>query len=69
MSIPLDKMIDETVNIYELTCAIIKRSLQLTKMRAYETRDPESKDPEVKVVSSAINQLISKEVEYRNDNP
>jgi DNA-directed RNA polymerase subunit K/omega len=62
MSIPLDALIDETANIYELTCAIIKRSLQLTKMGHDELEEPDAK-----VVSEAITQLISKTVEYRNE--
>lgn len=62
MSIPLDLLIDETENIYELTCAMIKRAMQLT-MAGHEDLE----DGQAKVVSTAISQLLTKKVEYRNE--
>ncbi|MEW5817507.1 MAG: DNA-directed RNA polymerase subunit omega [Spirochaetota bacterium] len=60
MIIPLDLLISYQGNIYELTCAIIRRAVQLTV-----TGDEEVEENEGKVVSTAIRQILTKKVEYR----
>jgi DNA-directed RNA polymerase subunit omega len=60
MSIPLEKLITNDENVYELTCAAIKRATQLTI-----TGDEEVERNNGKVVPTAIAQILNKKVEYR----
>ena len=60
MIIPLRDLIDYNDNVYSLTCAIIKRAAQITI-----TGDDDLDDNEGKIVSTAINQVLTKKVEYR----
>ena len=60
MIIPLKELINYNDNIYSLTCAIIKRAVQITI-----TGDDDLDQNEGKVVSTAINQVLTKRVEYR----
>lgn len=60
MNIPLDLLVSNQNNIYELTCASIRRALQVTV-----TGDEELEKAGSKVVSTAIRQVLTKKVEYR----
>ncbi len=60
--IPLDKMLDSECNIYELTCASIKRASQITV-----TGDEDLEDGKEKVVSAALKQILTEKIEYRRE--
>jgi len=60
MPLPLDLLISTQENIYELTCAVIRRALQVTV-----TGDEDIDKQGGKVVSTAITQILTKKVEYR----
>ncbi len=60
MPIPLDLMVDYNLNVYELTSAMIRRSMQISV-----TGDEEMEKDNAKVVSTAISQVLTKKVEYR----
>lgn len=60
MVLPLDLLIGDTHNVYELTCASIRRAAQITL-----AGDEEITDNQGKVVSTAIKQILTKKVEYR----
>jgi DNA-directed RNA polymerase subunit omega len=60
MILPLDYLIGYNKNIYELTCAVIRRSYQITM-----TEDEEIEENFGKVVSTAIAQVLTKKVTFR----
>jgi DNA-directed RNA polymerase subunit omega len=60
MIIPIRELIDYNGNVYTLTCAIVKRAVQITV-----TGDDDLDTNEGKVVSTAINQVLTKKVDYR----
>ncbi|MCK4543751.1 MAG: DNA-directed RNA polymerase subunit omega [Spirochaetales bacterium] len=60
MILPLDDLISNEDNVYALTCAVIRRALQITI-----TGDEEVEENRGKIVSTAIKQVLSKKVEYR----
>lgn len=60
MILPLDKLISFDDNVYEMTCAAIRRSHQLTI-----TGDDVVEENEGKVVPTAIKQVLEQKVEYR----
>lgn len=60
MILPLELLINYHGNIYELTCAAIRRAVQLTV-----TGDEDVEKNEGKIVSLAIKQILTKRVEYR----
>lgn len=60
MILPLELLINYNGNIYELTCAAIRRAVQLTV-----TGDEDVEKNEGKIVSLAIKQILTKRVEYR----
>ncbi len=60
MIIPLDLLIDRTDNIYEMTCAAVRRAMQITV-----AGDEEVDKNDGKIVSTAIRQILTKKVEYR----
>jgi DNA-directed RNA polymerase subunit omega len=60
MIIPLDLLVDNTDNVYEMTCAAIRRAVQITI-----TGDEEIEEDGGKVVSTAIKQVLTKTVQYR----
>ena len=60
MIIPLDLMVDSEDNVYEITCASIRRAVQVTV-----TGDEEIENNGGKVVSTAIKQVLTKTVQYR----
>ena len=59
MSIPLDRLESEKGNIYEITCAAIRRAYQLTV-----TGDIDE-DGQEKIVPIAIKQILTRKVQYR----
>jgi DNA-directed RNA polymerase subunit omega len=58
--IPLDELIDFKGNRYELTCAAIKRAIQINL-----TGDDELKRNKGKVVPTALKQVLLKKVKYK----
>ena len=60
MIIPIDELIDFKGNRYELTCATIKRAIQINL-----TGDEELKKNKGKVVPTALKQVLSKKVKYK----
>lgn len=60
MGIPLDQLITKDSNVYEMTCAVIKRAELLTL--SGESEDLAEKGE--KVVTTAIDQVLTKKVEY-----
>ncbi len=60
MILPLDLLVDYNDNIYEMTCASIRRAVQITV-----TDDEEVRENNGKVVSTAIKQILTKKVDYR----
>jgi DNA-directed RNA polymerase subunit omega len=58
--LPLDKLIADTSNVYELTCAAIRRAAQITL-----AGDEDLVENDGKVVSTAAKQILTKKVEYR----
>jgi DNA-directed RNA polymerase subunit omega len=59
MIIPLDKLINEDSNIYEMTTASIRRAYQITV-----TGDEELEENQGKVVSTAVKQILTGKVQY-----
>jgi DNA-directed RNA polymerase subunit omega len=60
MILPLDLLEQYRDNIYELTCASIRRAYQITM-----TGDEELDEDGGKVVSTAIRQILTKKVQYQ----
>jgi DNA-directed RNA polymerase subunit omega len=58
--IPLDELVDFKGNRYELTCAAIKRAIQINL-----TGDEELKKNKGKVVPTALRQVLTKKVKYK----
>ena len=70
MSIPLDKLIDKDVNVYEMTCVAIKKAEYVAAAMAAkrevisEDEPVEKKEEEEKVVSSVLTAVLNDEIEY-----
>ncbi len=60
MIIPVDELIDYKGNRYELTCAAIKRAIQINL-----TRDEELKKNKGKIVPTALRQVLLGKVKYK----
>lgn len=60
MIFPLEKLVEFTGNVYEITCAAIRRAYQLSMVH-----DPEIEENDGKVVSLAAKQVFTKTVEYQ----
>ncbi len=60
MIIPLEKLINEDSNIYEITAASVRRAYQITV-----TGDEELDTNQGKVVSTAIKQILTRKVQYQ----
>lgn len=60
MIIPLDLLIGNQGNMYEITCASIRRAYQITV-----AGDEDLDLSQGKVVSLAVKQVLTKKVEYR----
>ncbi len=60
MIVPLDELIDFTGNRYELTCAAIKRAIQINL-----TGDEELKKNKGKIVPTSLRQVLTKKVQYK----
>lgn len=59
-SIPLDNLVDNDLNIYEMTNASIKRAEQLSL-----TKGEEIAKQKAKVTSMAIREVVTGKVEYK----
>ncbi len=59
-AVPLDLLIKNQGNMYKLTCATIKRAVQINM-----AGDEELENYGGKVVSLALNQILSKKVDYQ----
>ncbi len=60
MVIPLDLLTSFQGNIYELTCAAMKRSVQINM-----AGDEELEQNRGKIVSTALKQILTQKVTYR----
>ncbi len=60
MVLPLDLLVSHQGNMYELTCAAIKRAIQL-----HIAGDEELEENKGKIVSTAIRQILTEKVKYR----
>lgn len=60
MIFPLEQLVMFTGNVYEITCASIRRAYQLSMVR-----DPSIEDNDGKVVSLAARQVFTHAVEYQ----
>ena len=60
MIIPMDLLESEEGNIYQITCAAIRRAYQITV-----TGDEEIEQNQGKVVSTAIKQILTRKVQFR----
>ena len=60
MVLPLDLLVKNRGNMYQLTCASIKRAIQINL-----AGDEELEENRGKIVSLAIKQILSGKVEYR----
>lgn len=60
MVLPLNLLMSDSSNLYELTCASIRRASQITL-----AGDEDIEENDGKVVSTAIKQILTKKVEYR----
>jgi DNA-directed RNA polymerase subunit K/omega len=66
MAIPLDDLIEDDRNIYELTAAIIRRAHQIGEVRRAYSSDEHGSimDDGDKVVSQAIGEVLLNEVQF-----
>lgn len=62
MIVPIDELIDFQGNRYELTCAAIKRAIQINL-----TNDEEVKKNKGKIVPTALRQILLKKVQFKLD--
>ncbi len=60
MIFPIENLVEFTGNVYEITCASIRRAYQLSMVR-----DPEVEENDGKVVSLAAKQVFTKAVDYQ----
>jgi DNA-directed RNA polymerase subunit omega len=60
MILPLNMLIKSKTNMYELTCATIKRAVQINL-----AGDEELEANKGKIVSTAVRQILTKKVQYR----
>ena len=72
MSIPLDKLIDKDVNVYEMTCVAIKKAENVAAAMAAkrevvsedEPVERKEEEEEEKVVSAVLTAVLNDEIEY-----
>ena len=60
MRLPLNLLIKNQENMYEVTCAAIRRAVQINL-----AGDEELDDNKGKIVSLAVKQILTSKVEYR----
>jgi len=60
MSMPLEHLIEYDTNAYEFTVAVTRRAFQLAVLRT-----PDVEKNNGKVVSLAMRQVLTKQIEYR----
>jgi DNA-directed RNA polymerase subunit K/omega len=66
MGIPLDSLLEDQRNIYELTSAIIRRAYQIGEIRRAFSSDEHGSVTEEgdKVVSQAIREVLDRDVRF-----
>lgn len=64
MPIPLDLLISESSNMYEVTAASIHRARQLADIQRVYEDSGETEDGE-KVVSEAIREILTRDVQFK----
>lgn len=66
MAIPLDRLMQDDRNIYELTSAIIRRAHQIGEIRRAFSSDEHGSvnDDGEKVVTQAINEVVLDQVHF-----
>ncbi len=66
MAIPLDRLIQDDRNIYELTVAVIRRAHQIGEIRRAFSSDEHGSvnDNGEKVVTQAINEILDDTVHF-----
>jgi DNA-directed RNA polymerase subunit omega len=64
MIFPIEELVEFTGNVYEITCASIRRAYQLSMVR-----DPSIEENDGKVVSLAAREVFTKKVEYLIEKP
>ncbi|MFW6338080.1 MAG: DNA-directed RNA polymerase subunit omega [Alkalispirochaetaceae bacterium] len=64
MPIPLDLLVNESENMYEVTCAAIHRARQLADIARVYEEGGEIEEGE-KVVSEAIREILTRDVQYQ----
>ena len=57
--IPFNHLVNSQDNVYEMTCAAVKRAEQLTMTQSEELRKKK-----VKIVSEALREILSGEVQF-----
>lgn len=62
MIIPIDELINFKGNRYELTCAAIKRAIQINL-----TGDEELNENKGKIVPTALKQILNRKVQFKLD--
>jgi DNA-directed RNA polymerase subunit omega len=60
MILSLDRLIKDKGNMYQLSCAAIKRAVQINL-----AGDEELERNQGKIVVTAVNQILTKKVQYR----
>ena len=61
LSIPLDKLLDNDSNVYELTCVAIKEANIMASKKETEEEIENNHD---KIVSVALSKVLNDEIEY-----
>jgi DNA-directed RNA polymerase subunit omega len=57
--IPFNHLVNSQENVYEMTCAAIKRAEQLTMTQSEDLRKKK-----IKIVSEALREILSSEVQF-----
>ena len=66
MAIPLDRLLEDNRNVYQVTSAIIRRAHQIGEIRRAFSSDEHAGENEegAKVVSQAIAEVINRDVRF-----
>lgn len=62
MGIPLDKLVDDKSNVYELTCVAIQDANLLA---ASGDKEFDAEHPGEKITSAALSKALNGEIEYK----
>ena len=66
MAIPLNRLLEDNINVYQVTAAIVRRAHQIGEIRrAFSSDEHGSVNEEGdKVVSQAISEIINEDVRF-----